>query len=62
MCCDARSALQGDLYGTPLLYEILFKYRANNLSKQVSQTDYNHVGEEVNCVGENVWTSCPMKM
>ena len=29
-----------DLYATPLLYEILFKYSANNLCKQVSQIDY----------------------
>ena len=29
-----------DLHATPLLYEILFKYRANNVSKQVSQIDY----------------------
>ena len=28
------------LYGIPLLYDILFKYSANNLSKQVSQIDY----------------------
>ena len=35
-----------DLYATPLLYEILFKYSANNLSNQL------RVGEDVNCVGE----------
>ena len=29
-----------DLYATPLLYEVLFKYSANNLSKQISQIDY----------------------
>ena len=28
------------IYGISLLYEILFKYSANNLSKQVSQIDY----------------------
>ena len=35
----ARRALQGDLYGTPPLYEIPFKYSANSLSKQLSQID-----------------------
>ena len=35
-----RSAFWGDLYGTPLLYEMLIKYSANNLSKQVSQINY----------------------
>ena len=29
-----------DLYATPLLYDIVFEYSANNLSKQVSQIDY----------------------
>ena len=29
-----------ELYGTPLLYEILLKYSGNNVSKQVSEIDY----------------------
>ena len=33
---DARSALQGDIFGIPLLYELPFQYSSNNPSKQLS--------------------------
>ena len=40
-----------DLFATPLLYEILFKYSVKRFI-EASFTDGLRVGEEVNCVGE----------
>lgn len=44
---DAHSALQGDIFGIPLLYKLPFQYSSNNPSKQLSWIDNTFWGRQI---------------
>ena len=44
---DAHNALQGDIFGIPLLYELPFQYSSNNPFKQLSWIDNTFWGRQI---------------